>query len=62
MKYFASIVAVCFTGKGMELDHLPIHIEADSHNEADKKALDEALKKWPKSEGWSGHDAVSVLR
>ena len=62
MKYFASIVAVRYSGKGEELDHLPILVEADSHDEADKKALDEALQKWPKSEGWSGHDAVSVLR
>jgi len=62
MKYFASIAAYKFTGQGMFLDHLPIRIEADSHDEADKKALEIAKEKWPKSEGWSGHDAVSVLR
>jgi hypothetical protein len=62
MKYFASIAAYKFTGQGMFLDHLPIRIEADSHDEANKKALDEALEKWPAKEGWQGHDAVSVLR
>ena len=62
IRYLASIVAVRFSGKGMELDHLPITIEADDHDEADQKALEIALQRWPKSEGWSGHDAVAVLR
>ena len=62
MKYMTSIAAVRFTGKGEELDHLPTFIEADNRKEANKKALEIALQRWPKSEGWSGHSAVSVLR
>ena len=62
MKYLASIAAVRYSGKGEELDHLPIRIEADDHKEADQKALDEALQRWPKDEDWQGHDAVSILR
>ena len=62
MKYFASIAAVRFSGKGEEIDHLPIRIEADDHDEADKKAPEIALQRWPKKEGWQGHSAVSVLR
>jgi len=62
MKYFASIAAISITGKGMELDHLPIHIEADNRKEANKKALEIALQRWPKDEGWSGHSTVSLLR
>jgi len=62
MKYMTSIAAVRFTGKGMELDHLPIRIEADNCKEANEKALEMALERWPKDEGWSGHDAVSILR
>ena len=62
MKYFSSIVAVRYSGKGEELDRLPIRIEADDHKEADEKALEIAKMRWPKDEDWQGHDAVSVLR
>ena len=62
MKYLASIAAVRYSGKGEELDHLPIRIEADDHKEADQKALEVAKMRWPTEEGWSGHSAVSVLR
>jgi len=61
-KFMASIAAVKYSGKGEELEHLPIFIEADDHKEADEKALEIAKMRWPKDEDWQGHDAVSVLR
>lgn len=61
MKYIASIVAIKSNGQGMKYDHLPIRIEADSTKEADEKVLAIAKKRWPEDEGWTSHNAVSLL-
>ena len=61
-KFVASILAVRYSGKGEEIGHFPIFIEADNQKEADEKAKEIALQRWPKAEGWAGHNAVSVLR
>jgi len=61
LKYIASIAAAHASGKGMFVGHLPVRIEAESIDEADKKALEIALQRWPTEEGWTSHDAVSLL-
>jgi len=61
LKYIASIAAVHASGKGMFVGHLPVRIEATDYKEADQKALEIALQRWPKEEGWTSHDAVSLL-
>lgn len=60
MKYIASIAAIKSNGKGMFVEHLPVRIEAESYKEADRKALEIALHRWPKEE-WEAHSAVSLL-
>ena len=61
MKYITSIVAIKSNGQGMKYDHLPIRIEADSTNEANEKALEIARQRWPAEDGWTSHNAVSLL-
>jgi hypothetical protein len=61
-KYVASIVAVRYSGKGEEIEHLPIFVEAGDHDEAGEKALEIALQEWPVKEHWQRHSAVALLR
>ena len=62
MRYTASILAIKSNGQGMKFDHLPVRIEADSTDEANEKALAIAKQRWPTEEGWTSHNAVSLLR
>ena len=61
MRYITSIAAIKSNGQGMFLEHLPVRIEAANAKEADEKALEIARQRWPTEEGWTSHDAVSLL-
>jgi len=61
-QFDASIAAARFSGRGMELETLPVTVSGANHDEAAERALEIALRQWPKGEHWAQHAACAMRR
>ena len=57
-KYLGSIVAVRFTGKGMELGTAAVRLQAENIEDALAAAELLAVSKWPPGDFWGNHSAA----